>query len=187
MTTLANDIFERASEALAPDCNYTPEEIAGVALELSALASEIGEHLEPLKAQLRDYARGEMIQKTGKVSIRGMCPLSGDVLGEVQVTFPEDRITLAKDVEELREELGAADFSVYIEERKSYAPVRNLKAFMEERIKQASGNDPVANRVMASLKVTEATPRVGFRPLPDILVGGDPTNPSSNDEGARND
>lgn len=170
MTTLANDIFERASTALSPDCNYTVEEVAAVALELSAMATEIGEHLEPLKVRLREYAREELVSKTGKVAIRGICPLSGDVLGEVQVTFPDDRLTLAKDVDQLREDLGETDFSVYIDSRTTFAPTRNLKAFMEERIRHAS-DDPVANRVMASLVVTEATPRVGFRPLPDILIG----------------
>ena len=171
-TNIAQDVVERASEALSGD--MSPEQIAGVALELSALITELGEHLEPLKEKLRVCARERLLaagNSSGKVSLSGECPDSGTPLGDVWVTFPEKKMSLpSSSVDSLRESLGD-DFGVYFETKQSVVPRRNAKQLVTDELKAGGSRAKVASTVLENVTLKESTPRVGFRPVPGILVG----------------
>ena len=163
-TNIAQDIVARASEAL--DGGMTPAETAGVALELSALISELQEHLEPLKEKLRGVARDKLHARgdsSGKVALKGFCPDTRAALGEVWVTFPAAKLALSSKVDRSRIE----NFDVYFDTKTSYSPRKGLRELVTSRI--ASG-DKSAQKVLEVCTLKESTPRVGFRPSPDILV-----------------
>lgn len=168
--TIANDILDRAREAL-DNPNAPIVELAGVGLELSALANELAEMLEPLKARLRDAGRAQLGSATGATSIRGVCPDTRAELGMVHVTFPKARVLLDPkvDVDALRRDLGSS-FPMYFKERIVVEPVKDIRATIA--LKMAS-NSPVVDKVMSAITYKTATPRVGFRPHADILQAED--------------
>jgi len=168
--TIANDILDRAREAL-DNPNAPVEELAGVGLEVSALATELAEILEPLKVRLRDAGRAQLGTATGATSIRGVCPDTRAELGTVHVTFPKARVLLDPkvDLAALRRDLGDS-FSMYFREKVVVEPVKDIREALT--MKMAS-QDPVVDRVMTSLTYKTATPRVGFRPNADILQAED--------------
>ena len=180
MTPIANDILERASEALS-DKNLSTGQVAGVALELSALITELSEHLEPLKERLRVEAKDVLLadgRSSGKISLDGVCSDTGAALGEVWVTFPQSKLALPPkaDVALVREALGDADFEVYFESKLTWAPRRNLKEFMSTKVAMGGKQAATAERVLGHVVMKEGTPRVGFRPVDGILIAG-PTDP----------
>lgn len=170
-TAIAQDVVERAAEALSGD--MSPSQIAGVALELSALITELGEHLEPLKERLREVARESLVsdgRSSGKVSLNGECPDSGAHLGDVWVTFPEPKMSInTKDPDALKKALGD-NFGVYFETKVTVTPRRGAKQLVSDELKAGGSRAKVASAVLENVSLKESTPRVGFRPVPDILV-----------------
>jgi hypothetical protein len=143
------------------------EEVASVALRLSALASEIDEHLEPLKELLRAYARRA---GPGESRVTLACDK-----GEVQVTFPNPSLRARPGLREgeLRSLLGdlfdeAFEVVTTIKPRKGLE--ERLRARTAAAARPSEGKAPTSLLdVLEYLDVKEATPRVGFRPNPDIL------------------
>lgn len=165
-TNIAQDIVTRATEAQAGD--MSPAYTAGVALELSALITELQEHLEPLKEVLRGTARSVLQargQASGKISLEGRCPDTDVFLGEVWVTFPVTKLALGKSVDPS----GIENFDAYFDTKTTYSPRKGLRELVTSRI--ASG-DKSAQKILEVCSLKESTPRVGFRPSPDILVAG---------------
>jgi hypothetical protein len=163
---IANDILDRAREAL-DNPNAPIGELAGVGLEISALANELAEMLEPLKARLREAGRAKMSTATGATTIRGVCPDTRAELGMVHVTFPKARVLLDPkvDLAALRRDLGSS-FSMYFKERVVVEPVKDIRATIAMRM---ASNAPLVDKVMSAITYKTATPRVGFRPHTDIL------------------
>ena len=106
-----NALLEVAREAAETPGGFTVEEIAGVALDLAAVHTDVSEALEPLKTFLRKEASARLIRGEGKdhrVAFSGVDE-DGDLCGVVTVTFPEKQARLPKeaDVEQLKEDLGS--------------------------------------------------------------------------------
>lgn len=143
------------------------EEVASVALRLSALSSEIDEHLEPLKEILRTHARD---RRAGP----GRVTLASDE-GEVQVTFPNPTLRVRKGLteKELRYLLGdlfdeAFEVVTTVKPRKGLD--ERLRARTAAKAPPSEGKAPTSLLdVLEYLDMKEGTPRVGFRPNPDIL------------------
>ena len=140
-----------------------PERMAGMALELARLHDQILDVLEPLKEALRSVARGDLVSEDGVVELEGVSE-SDDLLGRVTVTFPASTVKLNKgaDIDRLRRALGPR-FSDYFEEATAYTPRKDFKARTAAALlsPEAAAEVRVA---MASVKVIDPTPRVGFKP-----------------------
>jgi len=130
--------------------------LPSVALLLAQEIEASQEALESLKVLLRDRARGIPRDEDSKrVVIPALSP-GGDLFGEVSVTFQRDRVTLIGDSSSLKETLGEDLFPLLFEEKISYSPRKDILSLIE--------NLPEASKleVLASIRVSEETPRVGF-------------------------
>lgn len=143
------------------------EEVAAVALQLAALQSEVGEHLEPLKEHLR--SSGRAFAEGGRARI-----LTDE--GEVQVTYPSPTMRPRKGLSEsdLREALGDRVFDECFEVVTTVRPRKGLEERLRARTASGAGATPTGGAggllgVLEWLDMKEATPRVGFRPNPDLL------------------
>lgn len=168
------DVAELLGEVYEPyDQEYEPEYLAGMALELATLHTEISAALEILKAKLRDTARDDLPANSptpAQVTIQGE-GYESETLGTVTVTFPAKTIKTRKDtdLQQLKRALGPA-FSDYFEEQTTYTPVDDF----ENKTLKASGpgRSPTkaaeARLALSAVEVTaRPTPRVSFNYNPD--------------------
>ena len=136
------------------------ENLPGVALMLAQEIEASQEALESLKVLLRDRARGIPRDEDSKRVVIPALSSVGDQIGEVSVTFQRDRVTLLGDSSSLKETLGEDLFLLLFEEKISYAPRKDILALLENL------PEPTKLEVLASVRVSEETPRVGFsKPL----------------------
>ena len=136
------------------------QNLPSVALLLAQEIEASQEALESLKILLRDRARGIPREEDSKRVVIPALSSGGDQIGEVSVTFQRDRVTLIGDSSSLKETLGEDLFPLLFEEKISYSPRKDILALLE--------NLPEATKleVLASVRVSEETPRVGFsKPL----------------------
>lgn len=149
-------LARKALEITSPE----NENLPWIALLLAQQIEASQEALESLKILLRDRARGIPREEDSKrVVIPALTPL-GAPIGEVSVTFQRDRVSLLGDSSSLKDSLGEDLFSLLFEEKISYAPRKDILSLVE--------NLPEATKqeVLASVRVSEETPRVGFsKPL----------------------
>lgn len=140
-----------------------PERAAGVALLLARLNDEVLEALEGLKEVLRDHARQKLPdgETVGTVEIPGR--FKEDDLGVVVVAFSPTQVKLDKkaDLKRLKKTLGPA-FSDYFEETITYAPHREFRERTEAAL--AGTQAAEARLALRAVKLSEATPRVSFKP-----------------------
>lgn len=176
------NLLEDAREMAQLPEEHSIQELAGVALQLAALHTEVAEHLEPLKEVLRKEARA-FADDQGKALIRGWLSEEASS-GEVQITYPEAVLKIPKGVDEsfLREKLGSEVFESAFQVTTTVKPKKDLRARLAARTASAAeslrvGYSPEAaipsgglESVLTHLDMVEPTPRVGFRPAPGILL-----------------
>jgi hypothetical protein len=152
-----------------------PEYLAGMALELATLHTEVNAALELLKAKLREVARDELpehpAQQAGvPITIEGE-DYENNSLGTVVVTFPSKVIKLRKgtDTARLKRSLGPA-FPDYFEEQTTYTPVDDFEAktLNPLLVDAPKSLDPTkaaeARLALSAVEVTmRPTPRVSFK------------------------
>lgn len=142
------------------------QNLPGIALLLAQEIEASQEALESLKILLRDLARG-LRPRDGdskRVSIPAFSSppsssLSGERLvqiGEVSVTFQRDRLSLTGDPSSLKISLGEEIFSLLFEEKTTYFPRKGILSLLENL------PEPAKREVLAAVRVSEETPRVGF-------------------------
>ena len=157
-------LLEEAQDISDNPQNYTPEEIAGAALALARVFSDVSSAIEPLKVILRKEARTLLVQEvktTGKVRIPGITSLGSSMEEGVTVTFAT-QVKLSKgfDPDALKEHLGG-EFSRFFETRVTYAPVKDFR----DELNSLSGNPGrswVLKLLTPAVEQVELTPRVGF-------------------------
>ena len=155
-------LLERAQDIEDNPGDYSPEEIAGTALSLARVFSEVSSSIEPLKALLRQAASELLVlegKTKGKVSIEGSSP-EGDPLGEVSVTFPAAQLKLRKDfdAQALQGQVGEELFNECFETRVTYKPSRGFS----DALLTLSATSEALAALLYSVERVEPTPRVGF-------------------------
>jgi hypothetical protein len=144
---------------------FSPEEVAGVALSLARIFSEVSSSIDPLKALLRLAAREMLVDQgkaKGKVSIEGVSEL-GEILGEVSVTFPASQLKLSKnfDPQALKELLGSELFDSFFETKTTYKPSRSFSVELAD-LYPLEGKEAESKALLGAIERVEPTPRVGF-------------------------
>ena len=134
--------------------------LIGVLLQLSKEISLLSEELERLKPLVREKARNSHPAEAQKGRVSFPAPNTGEVTGEVTVTFQKNRVSLSGDPKELKDLLGQEVFGLLFEEKTSYAARREILSLI------ANLPEPLAKRTKDFVKVSEETPRVGFVLLP---------------------
>ena len=134
--------------------------LIGVLLQLSKENSLLSEELERLKPLVREKARNSHPAEAQKGRVSFPAPNTGEVTGEVTVTFQKNRVSLSGDPKELKDLLGQEVFGLLFEEKTSYAARREILSLI------ANLPEPLAKRTKDFVKVSEETPRVGFVLLP---------------------
>ena len=137
--------------------DFTPEERADTALQLSLLYTELVGTLEPLKACLREDAALRLSGLQGQVSI-----CSSEGRGSVTVTFPGPKPKVRKGVEALLEDLTTAMFDDLFDKKVTYTVSPRMEKVLLSLV--AARDTDLAGKVMSFIDVVEPTPRVGFRP-----------------------
>ena len=130
----------------------TPEELAGIALQLAPANNEISDLLSPLKDALREVAAEKTDDNTTVY-------IEGGTEGKVMVTFPKTQTKLAKtfNADAAHETLGNR-FSLYFDTKVTYTPRKNLGAMVKTASDQSE-----SDFVMRCVDQVVQTPRVSFK------------------------
>lgn len=130
----------------------TPEELAGIALQLARANNEISDLLSPLKDALREVAAEKTDDNTTVY-------IEGGTEGKVMVTFPKTQTKLAKtfNADAAHETLGNR-FSLYFDTKVTYTPRKNLGAMVKTASDQSE-----SDFVMRCVDQVVPTPRVSFK------------------------
>ena len=158
-------LLEQAQDIQSHPESYTPQEIAGVALALAQVFSQVSQALEPIKDHLRNAARVRLVEQgktQGKVIIEGET-LQGEPSGEVSVTFPASQVKLSSEFDpaSLKELLGDSLFASMFEVKTTYKPSRSFKAQMSV-LGEGGSRAKEYQALQSSIEHVEPTPRVGF-------------------------
>ena len=139
------------------DSSCSREHLAGMALQLATISDDILDALEGLKAALRTEAEPKKAENGGVVRLQGWDD-TGKELGVVVVTFPDRNVNLSKhfDANHLKQRLGRSFFD-YFTEKTTYAPRKDFE-------KAAQASPTCGPTALSAVTITEATPRVGFKP-----------------------